>query len=251
MDQTLIIILISFAFGCAFVDCAFGMGYGTLMSPILLILGFAVSAIVPVLLLSQMIIGVSACISHHKLKNANFKSARSKDTKTALIFTFFGGIAMTFAVLIVISVPNIFLMFYVGILITFVGILLLLNKTFSFTNRKLYMIGGISAFNKAISGGGFGPIVTSGQIMNGSEAKNAVAVTALAETLLSAFGFLLYIFLTGALDLELTFIVILSGVIAAPIGAYQAKKLKEKNAKSIIAIVIICLGMLTLLKCVF
>ncbi|MHA1147817.1 MAG: sulfite exporter TauE/SafE family protein [Promethearchaeota archaeon] len=251
MEFILTLLVIIFAFGCAFIDCAFGMGYGTLMSPILLILGFTISAIVPVLLLSQMIIGGVACISHHRLKNADFKSSRSKDTKSALIFTFFGSIAMIFAILIVISIPNVFLMMYIGILITLIGFLLLFNKDFVFSKGKLYVIGGISAFNKAISGGGFGPIVTSGQVMNGSDVKNAVAVTALAETLLSALGFVLYVFLTGFLNFELTIIVLLSGVIAAPIGAYQAKKLKEKNAKSIIAFVIICLGILTLLKSVF
>lgn len=251
MDLTILSILFVLAFGCAFIDVAFGMGYGTLMSPILLIFGFSISVIVPVLLLSQMCVGMAACLFHQKFKNADFKSPNNKDTKAALIFTMLGGIAMTFAVLVVISVPSQILMFYVSLTIMSVGAILLLKKKFVFSKKKLYMIGGLSAFNKAISGGGFGPVVTSGQIMSGSEAKNAVAVTSFAETILSAFGFILYIFISGTFNLNLAFLVIFSGIIAAPLGAFIAKRLKNKDAKTLIGSIIIGLGVLTLIKCFF
>lgn len=248
MEISLIIILFGLAFVCEYIDCAFGMGYGTLMSPILLIFGFTLSVIVPVLLLSQMCAGISACIFHHKFKNAEFK-VNTKDTKMALFFALIGGIAMTFAIMMVLTIPNIFLMFYVGISIFTIGIILLAGKRISFNNKRLVMMGGFGAFNKAISGGGFGPIITSGQIINGSNAKNAVAVTSFAETLLSAFGFILYVLISGFFDFKLALVVVISGIMAAPFGALKIKKLNEKNSRKIIGITILGLGFLTMVKC--
>ena len=115
--------------------------------------------------------------------------------------------------------------------------------------KKLYFIGGLGAFNKAISGGGFGPIVTSGQIISGNVPKKAVAITSFSETILSLFGFFLYVLIQGWIDIILTLIIILSGIVAAPFGALHAKKLKKKDARSIIGAITVFLGILTIIKC--
>lgn len=251
MTFLIIISLSIIAFACAYIDVAFGMGYGTLMSPVLLIFGYAVSVIIPVLLLSQMCCGLSACIFHQRFKNADFKSKNQTDTKKALIFTAFGGIAMTFAVVLVISIPNIYLMIYTGVMIAVVGLILLLKKGFNVSEKKMLMIGGLGAFNKALSGGGFGPLITSGQIMSGSEAKNAVAITSFSETILSAFGFIIFVLFAGGIDLFLSIVIIISGIMASPLGAFHAKKFKAKKGKAIIGSATLILGILTLLKCFF
>lgn len=246
-----IVLIFMIAFVCSYVDSAFGMGYGTLMSPVLLIFGYEVAIIVPVLLLSQMCTGISACIFHQKFKNVNFKNKQEKHTKQALTFTALGGIAMTFAVLLVISIPGVFLMIYTGIMIALVGILLLFKRSFNTSGKNMYLVGGIGAFNKALSGGGFGPLLTSGQIIGGSEARKAVAITSFSEVFLSALGFILFIIFSGIIDFSLALVVIISGILAAPIGAFHAKKMKDRNAKGIIGIIALCLGTITLIKCFF
>ena len=248
MDLILIIVIVIIAFICSYIDCTFGMGYGTLMCPILLIFGYAVSTVVPVLLLSQLFIGGTASIFHHAFKNANFHP-KEKDLRKVLLFTAFGAIAVVFAVFIVITVPNFYLMLYIAIMILIVGAMLLFRISFVISKKNLYWISSISAFNKAISGGGFGPIVTSGQMMTGSEVKNAVAITTLSETFLSAFGFTLYIIFGGILDLWLAFFIIIGGIIATPFGAIQTKKIKEEKARLIIGIVVLSLGFMILIKC--
>ena len=252
MIMTLICILFTIAFLCEYIDATTGMGYGTLMAPILLILGFSIAQIVPVLLLSQMVCGVSACYFHQKFKNADFnpKNNHTNDAKKALIFTIFGSIAMISALFIVISIPQQYLIMYVGITITFIGIITVLQKKFQLSNKMLLIMGGFSAFNKAVSGGGFGPVITSGQIMSGSKTNNAVAITSFSETLLSALGFICYLVFMGGFDLYLAFLVIISGLLATPLGALHAKKLSnKKSANKIIGIIILALGPLTLLKC--
>ncbi|MBD3341241.1 MAG: TSUP family transporter [Candidatus Lokiarchaeota archaeon] len=249
MEIYLIIIIIIFSFVCSYIDCAFGMGYGTLMSPILLIFGYPISVIVPILLLSQMCTGFVACIFHHRLKNANF-SIKERDTHTALVFAIFGSVATIIAVFLVISVAQLYLTFYIGFSIVAIGIFLILKKRFTFSKSRLVMIGGISAFNKAISGGGFGPIVTSGQMISGSDPKTAIAITSFAETILSALGFMLYLIFTTSFDFELAILVIFSGVFAIPFGTIHAKRLNKEKGKLAIGLIILCLGSITLIQAI-
>jgi hypothetical protein len=250
MNILISILVFIFAFLCAYIDSATGMGYGTLMSPILLLFGFHISEIVPVLLISQMFTGFSASIFHKKFRNINY-NLKDRNTKNALIFTLIGSISMLIAIFLVVSIPQFITTIYVGIMMLFIGLTLLFLKEFQISKKRLLIIGGISAFNKAISGGGFGPIITSGQILTGSQVKSAVAVTSFSETLLSAFGFFIYIILSPSFNWLLSLIVIISGVLAAPFGVFQVKKLTEENAKIIIGVVSIILGTLTLIECFF
>ncbi|MEJ2249409.1 MAG: sulfite exporter TauE/SafE family protein [Candidatus Lokiarchaeota archaeon] len=250
MNIIISVLIFIFAFFCAYIDSATGMGYGTLMSPILLIFGFKLTSVVPVLLISQMFTSLSACIFHRKFKNAEFK-IKNRNMKNGFLFAGVGSIAMIIAIFIVIDIPQFFTMMYVGIMIMSVGIILLVLKEFQVSKKKFIFISGISAFNKAISGGGFGPIITSGQILSGSKVKTAVAITAFSETILSAFGFILYLIISQTFDFQLGLIVTMSGVMAAPFGAFQVKKLTEENAKIIIGVVSIILGLLTVIKCFF
>lgn len=250
MNILIATLIFVFAFFCEYIDAATGMGYGTLMSPILLIFGFELSIIVPVLLLSQMCAGLSACCFHKKFKNIEF-NFKDQDIKNSLIFTGMGSIAMILAIFLVIHIDQFFTMMYVGIMITLVGVILLILKEFKISKKKMLFIGSLSAFNKAISGGGFGPIITSSQILTGTKVKSAVAITSFSETILSAFGFIVYILISPVFNLELSFIVIISGVIAAPFGVFQIKRLTEENAKIIIGVVSFILGILTIIKCFF
>ena len=56
------------AFFCEYLDSSLGMGYGTTLSPLLLILGYDPLQIVPALLVSELITGLSAAFFHQKLK---------------------------------------------------------------------------------------------------------------------------------------------------------------------------------------
>ena len=54
-------------------------------------------------------------------------------------------------------------------------------------------IGILSAFNKGLSEGVFGPVVTSGQILAGQRHKGAIGVTTLAEAPICIIGFFTYL----------------------------------------------------------
>jgi hypothetical protein len=69
----LILMIIVGAFIYEYVDSTLGMGYGTTLTPVLLLVGFSPMQVVPAILLSELISGILAGIFHHFEGNVDFK----------------------------------------------------------------------------------------------------------------------------------------------------------------------------------
>ncbi len=194
------ILIIILAFICEFIDSSLGMGYGTILAPLLIIMGFSPLIVVPSILITQASGGITASFFHHKHGNANlsFKNHRlTDDLKTVGSISLFGVIATITATIIAVNIPKNLLNAYIGILVLVMGIILLLNFKFVYSYKKMFLVGAISAFNKGLSGGGYGPVVTGGQIILGKDNKPAIACTTAAEPLICIAGFISYLILKG------------------------------------------------------
>jgi len=250
----LLILLMILAFLAAFIDSSFGMGYG-ILTPILINLGFDSAIVVPVLLVSQMSAGFSGTIFHAIYKNVELSSKEETDVKITILFTVVGMIATVLAVYVATLLNEFFVQFYIGIMITAVGILMITKLSFSFSWKKLYIISGIASFNKAISGGGYGPIATSGQIVSGREHGEAVATTDLSEAFLAGLGFIFYYLFQGFSNIQLTIqllvVMIIASIIATPLGALLAKRIDKEKAKKIIGFISIGVGIFTIIRLIF
>jgi uncharacterized membrane protein YfcA len=273
MDITvgLFLLLFGLAFFCEFVDSAFGMGYGTILSPVLIIMGFDPLVAVPAILLSQAFGGFIAAVFHHQFENVSF-SGGSRDLKIVFIISSFGVIATIGAALIALHIPTIVLKTYIGVLVLVMGLVLLSNRRFSFSWRKMIAIGIVSAFNKAISGGGFGPVVTAGQIISGQRHKGAIAATTLAEAPICAVGFVTYLvgrvvrnvdtpvldkpvleffslmFSRHIFQWELVLALLLGSIFVAPFGALTTRLMRTTKMSLILGTLVTILGVWTLLK---
>ena len=64
----MMVIIFFLAFLCEVTDASFGMGYGTILAPLLLIVGYEPAVIVPAILLSQAVGGFTASVFHHRYK---------------------------------------------------------------------------------------------------------------------------------------------------------------------------------------
>ena len=150
MELTLSVILFIFfgALICEFIDSALGMMYGTILSPVLIIAGFNPLVVVPAILFSQAIGGLTASIIHHRKKNVNF-SFKSKDPKyitsrlkdlgykeafnrgttndfkVAFCVFSLGVVATIFAAFIAINIPKEALKTYIGVLVLLMGVIVL------------------------------------------------------------------------------------------------------------------------------
>jgi hypothetical protein len=69
----IIVIIVVLAFACEFMDSSLGMGYGTTLTPALMLFGFQPLQIIPAVLFSELLTGLLAGAFHHYHGNADFK----------------------------------------------------------------------------------------------------------------------------------------------------------------------------------
>jgi len=243
------LVVIVLAFFCELVDSTLGMGYGTTLTPVLLALGFGVLAIVPCVLLSELFTGITAGIAHHKAGNVCFKRG-SIHLKIAIVLALCSIIGATLAVFIAISIPKLWLNVYIGLMVLLMGIIILINinKEFKFSWGKIVGLGSIAAFNKGMSGGGYGPVVTGGQILSGINGNNAVGITSLAEGLTCVVGVIVFILAPDPVNWGLAPSLVIGAMLSVPFSTFIVKKMPTKSLKISIAVLTLALGAYTLIK---
>jgi len=244
------LLIIFLAFICEYVDSSLGMGYGTTLTPLLLIMGYNPLQIVPSLLLSELVSGLSAAFFHHKFRNTNLKIGTT-DFKIAIVMAGCSILGILVAVFIALNLPAFYIKLYIGILVFSMGVLILitLKRKFKFSWRKITSLGLLAAFNKGISGGGYGPIVTSGQILSGVKSKNAIGITSLAEGLTCLVGVITYLIFTNhTIEWGLAPSLVMGAILSVPIAAYTVKKFKGGRLRLIVGIATLILGLVILGK---
>ncbi len=269
-----IVMTVILAFLCEYMDSTLGMGYGTTLTPIFLLLGFGPMQIVPVVLLSELASGLLAGFLHHREGNVNFKPKTTSVSvivkklkslgyvesfkrgiplhlKVALLLAVCSIFGTIVAVFVAVNIPKFWLKIYIGCLVTAMGVVILvcLGKEFKFSWKKIAFLGVIASFNKGMSGGGYGPVVTGGQILSGVDGKSAVGITSLAEGLTCLVGIITYVLvLKNPLDLKLAPWIIIGAVLSVPFSAKSVKFISTKKLKLTIAVLTIILGTFTLIK---
>jgi len=100
-----------------------------------------------------------------------------------------------------------------------------------------------------MSGGGYGPIVTGGQILSGIKGKSAIGITSLAEGLTCLVGVITYILVSKNLvDWRLAPWIVAGAVFSVPLSAKSVKIISTRKLKLAIAILTIILGTVTIIK---
>lgn len=278
MQMAIMIIVIAFL--CEYMDSTLGMGYGTTMTPVLMLFGFTPLQIVPSVLLSELITGVLSGILHHREGNVNFhfKILNFQRIKNSLKLpeppkpdhhTY--GVQVSFHLEVVILLlsativgatgavftakvlPAKWTSIYIGVMVVSMGILILacFNRKFNYSWKKIIGLGLLGSFNKGLTGGGYGPLVVSGQLLSGVEGKNAIGITSLAEGLTCALGVITYFFTAkNNMGWSLAPLIIAGAVCSVPFSAKSVKIMNPKLLKILIAVLTIILGISTLIKTV-
>lgn len=277
MDQLsvgIIVIIVVCSFLFEYIDATLGMGYGTTLTPVFLLMGFDPLEIVPAILLSQLICGLLAGICHHCEGNVDFKLKATEDLqirnaldplgyiesvkrslprhlKVALLLAACGVFGTVAAVFVAVSIPKFWLKLYIGSLVLSIGVALLIcfNKEFKFSWKRISILGLVASFNKGMSGGGYGPVVTGGQLLSGLEGKNAVGITALAEGLTCVVGVIMYVALSReSINWRIAPYIIAGAVLSVPLSAKSVKIINTRILKLAIALLTISLGTFTIAK---
>jgi uncharacterized membrane protein YfcA len=374
--ELILLIITIIALLTEFFDAAFGMGFGTALSSILIILGFQPYYVVPSMLLAQLIAGLTVSVSHILFRNIKLRKKKSnyvyklidaekwryvalfqakyiekmennqkdkakgkkgnkngeekmksminenkpethsplknsikneierdkdeiekkvnnsptvevdesniirektnsfldkiksltKDSKTTLLLSLIAILGTILAALLSTSFSysenfQLAIDIYISIMILSMGVITLAlnNRTMEFSWKRILTLGIIAGFNKGISGGGFGPIMVSAQMVSGRKGKKAIAATLIAETVASVVGVIAYILThiltslrqTGIISwefLKLAPYIIVGAVIAAPFAAFFTKKIKDTHIKKISGVIMTLLGVFMIIR---
>jgi uncharacterized membrane protein YfcA len=240
---------LALAFVCELVDSTCGMGYGSALTPLLLLLGYARTEVVPAVLLSEAVTGIMAGFLHHEFGNVDLKP-NTPDFKVALVLVGLSLAGVLPAVGIAVNVPPCALKAYIGLLVLVIGLAILKNhgREVPFSWRRLAGLGLLASFNKGISGGGYGPVVTGGQVLSGLGGRSAVGVASLAEGITSTVGAVAYLCSGAAVPWHLAPSLLLGATRSVPISAYMVSRLPSKRLTLVIGSMSTCLGVYTLLR---
>jgi len=243
------LVLLLLALGCEFMDSTIGMGYGTTLTPVLLILGYPVTVIVPAAVLSQFIGNLSSAFFHHQAGNVDFLRDH-KARNTALIMGTVGMVVSVLSVLVAVRLPQDVLRTMVAAIVAVLGVFLLISTRlkFEFRWRNIGILAGLAAFNKSFSGGGYGPLVCGGQVLAGLSVRKAVATTALAEAIVCVVTVVTY-WATGAtLPLAVVLPLVAGSVLSTPLSAVTLRRLPTSLVRRLMGVAVLALGVLALLK---
>jgi uncharacterized membrane protein YfcA len=252
---------------CEYMDASLGMGYGTTLTPLLIIIGFAPLEVVPAVLLGQLVGGIVGGIAHHRVGNISLDFRRdeelikdrlrwlgylpkSTDAKVIFILVVCGVIGALVGVFSAVNISKVALTTYIGVMVLAIGIIILARRRRegNISWKGLVGVGLLSSFNKGISGGGYGPLVTGGQIISGGEARSSVGNTTVAEAMVCIVGFLAYVLIEGNIYWTLAAATSIGSVVAAPFAAMTVKKVSSDKLKYFIGVVTVVLGIFTLVK---
>ena len=243
--------LMGIAFMGEYVDSTLGMGYGTTLTPLLLVMGFSPLQVVPAVLLSELFTGLLGGALHHKAGNVDLGKG-SPARRVALTLALCSILGTVGAVFLALNLPPKAVKIYIGAMVLGIGILLLLGKgkTKVWSYPRILGLGVVAAFNKGISGGGYGPLVTGGQLLLGVPEKTAIGITSLAEGLVCIAGLATYLILHGWLDWRLAACLALGAILSVPAAAVTVKILPAFLLRRSIGYATLFLGAVTLIKLV-
>jgi len=240
--------IISLALIAETIDSSIGMMYGTLLSPLLITAGYDPRLVVPSILISQALGGAVATVRHHKYRNADFRGL-SRDTKVVLAIVVPGLFACIIGVFVALNIPRFVFKTYIGLLAIAMGFLCIRPYIYRFAWWKIYSIGVLSAFNKAFTGGGFGPITSTGKIIAGLNPRVSVATTTYAEVPICLIGvFAWLVALHGNIDWIFPLHLSIGAFIGGLIGPYITSKTESEKLKKLVGLLAVILGTWTLLR---
>lgn len=237
------------AFMCEAVDSSLGMGYGTTLTPVLLAAGFIPHSVIPAALFSQLVGGVFAGLLHHSYGNVDLRH-NTPHSRVMYLLAACGIVGAAIATSLVLHLPPFYVKLYVGVLVLAIGVFVWISPRFAsrLSYRRIIGLGLLAAFNKGMSAGGYGPVVTGGQVLAGVDSKAAVGITAAAEAI-TCVAALVTLYLTGGrVNWNLALPLSVGAFASVPIAVSVVKHLPHHWVQRAISLGCLVLGTMTLLN---
>ncbi len=251
------VVLLAMLFG--FMDASAGMGFGTALTPLFLVLGYEPLQIVPAFMIQQGVAGLVGGFLHREFGNVEWKfKPMSETVKLSIIISIAGCVAVAVSISFVYGVFNvakIWIKLYVAILLLGMGVISIIQARRERPYRPRRMLGfaALAGFNKGVGGGGYGPVVTVGGLISGVPVKSMLAVTAVSEGTVSTLAIGVWILMLSAgvtIDFVLLPSLMLSTMIAAVAAPYATRVFSEKFWKIVVPVYCVAVAALCFWKIV-
>jgi hypothetical protein len=245
--------LLLLAFIMEMIDNGLGGGFGTILSPLLVILGFPAKVIVPAILVSETISGLWGGFWHAWWRNVNWR---------AVGLTLIGSlVAMGLATFIMGEYLSPAMLKYVistfavvmGIFVVARSYMIKRIERLNLSKHQwlITIMGFLIGYQKGTSGGNYGPFSVTGYMVMGMSAAVAIGTTTIAEGIACSLGVAMYLQMTGIV-LAIAAPLAIGSFIADPISAWANNHLKNKLAPPfhgrVIGLAMVTVGFIGLLK---
>lgn len=226
-----------------FMDASAGMGFGTALTPLLLVLGFDPKQIVPVVMIQQGAAGIVGAFLHREFENVEWKfKPMSETVKLWLIIALVGCVAVAFSITATYAffkVGKVWIKLYVAILLLMMGVISVIQarKERPYKPKRMFGFAALAGFNKGVGGGGYGPVVTIGGLISGVPVKSMLAVTAICEGTVSAFAIIVWLaLLTSGVTIDYVLLptMMLATMFSAVAAPYMTRVFPEKLWKIVV-----------------
>ncbi|MFN2165005.1 MAG: sulfite exporter TauE/SafE family protein, partial [Anaerolineae bacterium] len=220
-----------------FMDAAAGMGFGTALTPVLLVMGFDPLQIVPVVLIQQTVAGLVGAFLHREFQNVEWRFRPLSETvRLCLIIASSGTVLVllaTIGIYAVLDLDPIWIKLYVSVLLLGMGVISLIQsrRERPYRPNLLIAFGAVAGFNKGVGGGGYGPVVTIGGLLAGVPVKSMLGVTALSEGVVCFVAVIAWAAMAAngiSIDYVLLPSVMLASMVSAVLAPYLTRVFPEK-----------------------
>lgn len=239
--------VLAVAFIAEYVHSSMGMAYGTILAPILILLGFDAHEVIHSVLLSQGIVNIVAGVAHVRAGNVNL-SRGGEDMRIIAAVLVMGAVIIPLGSWVSHELPTTALEAYVGLTVVVMGLVLLVRRRFALSWRGIAACGLVSVVNKALTGTGFGPVLTAGQVASGKGARSSVGVSVVLIGPICLIAFASHYAVAPDLNIGLFAALTAGAVLAAPLGAGQTATLREASGRIGVGVLSLAVGMFMLVE---
>jgi uncharacterized protein len=241
MNQEIIPFIIV-GFLAQLIDGSLGMAYGVSSNTFLLTLGMSPVLASASVHTAEVFTTLISGISHFSLGNVD------RDLFKRLVIP--GVIGGVIGAYILVNVPTDIIKPIVSIYLLLMGFRILYmayrNVIVEKIATKVELLGLIGGFFDAIGGGGWGPIVTTTLIAEGSHPRKAIGSVNASEFFVTVVEAITFFLTLGTLQWNTVLGLFMGGVIAAPIGAFVTRRLPSRWMMVFVGVLISLLSIRTI-----
>lgn len=241
-DHFLLYVLAGFV--AQIIDGALGMAYGVTASSLLISFGVPPAATSATVHAAECFTTGASAISHHAFGNVD-KFLFRRLLIPAVIGAIIGAYALS-------SFPGDALKPWIAGYLLIMGVVIIAKAFMQFPSRNvtshLVPLGFFGAMIDAIGGGGWGPIVASNLIARGNNVRITVGSVNAVEFFVTLAASITFFLTIGLTHWGIILGLAIGGVIAAPFGAWAAKRIPHKPFMILVGVLIVGLSTRNLLK---